>query len=385
MACECFTLASVAVGGLVLYRHVKEVNAASRRALFVNTQQQLLQLKQDRKEFVRGIGSLTQTYNAQIKNVVRHHLQHFGHDVGYLDRMVLFRFAEMQSHVDTNTQSADAPGIARLMDDRYRRAVSQVFEDFARKMSRLSWLEPTHASVQELQRCEEQLSKEVHSALLNSRVALKDICSELQAYADDLESALALLERHNCAPFLSQRSKRVMKIAGATALLAAGGFWMMPSVLGFGAAGMKAGSVAAWFQSKFLAGVIAKGGWFAALQSVGALGGFSVSTCLASGGLLGIGSAVSIETLLTRSENVALVQAMDDVRSAAVELCQVRPQHKTDLYKALDRLRKDLVNLDSVLKRELALSEQNERRTEEVSTALLASLYVFVVSGVAAK
>jgi len=39
----------------------------------------------------------------------------------------------------------------------------------------------------------------------------------------------------------------------------------------------------------------------------------------------------------------------------------------------------------SVLEREFALSEQNERRTPEVSTALLASLHVFVVSGVAAK
>ncbi|KAM7315865.1 hypothetical protein ISCGN_005648 [Ixodes scapularis] len=55
----------------------------------------------------------------------------------------------------------------------------------------------------------------------------------------------------------------------------AGATLVAPAILGalgFGSAGVAAGSTAAWAQSTFLGGVIAKGSLFATLQSWGAAG-----------------------------------------------------------------------------------------------------------------
>ncbi|KAG9091532.1 hypothetical protein FRC06_000525 [Ceratobasidium sp. 370] len=79
---------------------------------------------------------------------------------------------------------------------------------------------------------------------------------------------------------------------GAAGVAVGGAVFVIPPLLGFTAAGVAAGSIAAGLQSALYGGAVSAGSWFAVMQSVGATG--TIVPALVAGTTTAAGVAVAI-------------------------------------------------------------------------------------------
>ena len=123
--------------------------------------------------------------------------------------------------------------------------------------------------------------------------------------------------------------------------------------------------------------LIGLGCLFATLQSIGALGGFSVTTTLGAGGLLG-GAGV-LSDLLAKPENAPLVRSADLLRHSLVDFEQSsRGDYSLDEERFVSILRA----VDAV---DASLDERDDCDAESTQDLILKLLYMFVITSVSVK